>query len=199
MSSAVLVVDAGGTNLTSVLAALQRLGAPARLSADPAELREARRVILPGVGAAAPAMQRLESLGLTEVIRSLTQPVLGICLGMQLLYERSEEGDVACLGLIPGTVSRLAGSAQARVPHVGWNRLELLGPAPLLAGLPDEPYAYFVHSFAAPPSQFTLATSLHGSEFSAAAGRANFWGTQFHPERSAGVGARILRNFLEDM
>src|SRR5690625_34103 len=130
MSSAVLVVDAGGTNLTSVLAALQRLGAPARLSADPAELREARRVILPGVGAAAPAMQRLESLGLTEVIRSLTQPVLGICLGMQLLYERSEEGDVACLGLIPGTVSRLAGSAQARVPHMGWNRLELLGPAP---------------------------------------------------------------------
>lgn len=196
MTADVVLVSAGGTNLRSVLAALDRLGARTLVSSEPAEIRAAGRVILPGVGAAAPALDRLKQLGLAELIPQLTQPVLGICLGMQLLFASSEEGG-ACLGVMPGAVSRLPEVAGARVPHMGWNRLELAAEDPLLASAPAEPYAYFVHSYAAALGEHTIASALHGTQFSAAVRRDNFWGTQFHPERSGAFGARILRNFLE--
>jgi glutamine amidotransferase len=192
----VVLVDAGGTNIGSVRYALQRLGVEAPLSADPATIRAASKVILPGVGAAAPAMARLRALGLIEVLRGLAQPVLGVCLGMQLLCARSEEGDVEGLGLIPVTVRRLPSAPGLRVPHMGWNRLRARAPHALLDGLADDAQAYFVHSYAVPVGDWTLATAEHGQAFSAAVARGNFFGMQFHPERSAAVGARLLRNFL---
>lgn len=192
----VVLVDAGGTNIGSVRYALQRLGVEAPLTADPAVIRAAAKVILPGVGAAGPAMARLRALGLVDLLRGLTQPVLGVCLGMQLLCAHSEEGDVDCLGLIPVTVRRLAPAPGVRVPHMGWNRLRLRGAHPLLDGLAHDAQAYFVHSYAVPVGVDTLATAEHGSAFSAIVARGNFFGMQFHPERSAAVGARLLRNFL---
>ncbi len=197
MSAAVVLIPAGGTNLNSVLAALDRLGTHTLVSSNPADVLAADRVILPGVGASAPAMERLAQLGLAGLIPTLKQPVLGICLGMQLLFERSDEGGDACLGIVPGTVGRLEESAGVRIPHMGWNRLERLNDDPLLAGAPSEAYAYFVHSYAAPVSGHTSAAALHGTRFSAVVRRDNFWGTQFHPERSGAFGAQILRNFLE--
>jgi len=192
----VVLVDAGGTNIGSVRYALQRLGVEAPLTADAATIRAAAKVILPGVGAAGPAMARLRALGLVDLLRGLTQPVLGVCLGMQLLCAHSEEGDVDCLGLIPATVRRLAPAPGLRVPHMGWNRLRLRGTHPLLDGLGHDAQAYFVHSYAVPVGIDTLATAEHGAAFSAIVARGNFFGMQFHPERSAAVGARLLRNFL---
>ncbi|MHA6203913.1 imidazole glycerol phosphate synthase subunit HisH [Dyella soli] len=193
----VVLVDAGGTNIGSVRYALQRLGVDAALTADAAAIRAADKVILPGVGAAGPGMARLRELGLVELMRSLTQPVLGVCLGMQLLCERSEEGDVACLGVIPGTVRRLAEQPGLRVPHMGWNRLRPCREHALLAGLDGQGWAYFVHSYAVPTSEHALATTDYGGEFASVIARGNFHGMQFHPERSATVGARLLQNFLE--
>jgi glutamine amidotransferase len=195
-SAPVVLVDAGGTNIGSVRYALQRLGVEAPLTSDPATIRAAARVILPGVGAAGPAMARLRALGLVDLLRGLTQPVLGVCLGMQLLCAHSEEGEVDCLGLIPATVRRLVPAPGRRVPHMGWNRLRLRGSHPLLDGLAADAQAYFVHSYAVPVGVDTLATAEHGQEFSAIVARGNFFGMQFHPERSAAVGARLLRNFL---
>ncbi|MEI7038171.1 imidazole glycerol phosphate synthase subunit HisH [Fulvimonas yonginensis] len=191
-----VLVDAGGTNIGSVRYALQRLGVEAPLTADPQLIRSAGKVILPGVGAAGPAMARLRALGLVELLRGLIQPVLGVCLGMQLLCAHSEEGDTDCLGLFPATVRRLAPSPGLRVPHMGWNRLCAVRPHPLLHGLADDAQAYFVHSYAVPVGDDTLASAEHGQAFSAVIGRGNFFGMQFHPERSAAVGARLLRNFL---
>lgn len=195
-SPSVVLVDAGGTNIGSVRYALERLGVDAPLTADPALIRRAGKVILPGVGAAAPAMARLHALGLVELLRGLTQPVLGVCLGMQLLCERSEEGDVECLGLVPAAVRRLAPAPGLRVPHMGWNRLQRLASNPLFDGLDDAVQAYFVHSYAVPVGDYTLAATEHGQPFSAVIARGNFFGMQFHPERSSAVGARLLRNFL---
>lgn len=192
-----VMVDAGGSNLGSVRYALQRLGVEARLSADPAVIRSADRVLLPGVGAAGPGMARLRELGLVEVMRALTQPVLGICLGMQLLFEASEEGDTACLGLLPGTVRKLAPAPGLRVPHMGWNRLEPRRPSPLLDGIAPGDWAYFVHGYAAPVTDDCVAASTHGAPFAAVVSRGNVHGAQFHPERSAATGARLLANFLE--
>lgn len=194
---AVVLVDAGGTNIGSVRYALQRLGADAELTADAAVIRAADKVILPGVGAAGPGMARLRELGLVELMRSLTQPVLGVCLGMQLLYERSEEGATECLGLIPATVRRFTEAPGLRVPHMGWNRLRGERDHPLIAGLGDDDWAYFVHSYAVPVGRDTLATADFGGAFSAVVARGNFHGMQFHPERSAAVGAKLLKNFLE--
>ncbi len=193
----VVLVDSGGTNIGSVRAAFERLGVRAELSRDPQVIAAADRVLLPGVGAAGPGMQRLHDSGLVALIRSLTQPVLGICLGMQLLFDSSEEGDVSGLGLIPGRVSAFTATAGLRVPHMGWNRLQVQRDDPLLHGLGSDPYAYFVHSFRAPLSGDTTAATVHGAPFSAAVQRGNVRGTQFHPERSADVGARIFRNFME--
>lgn len=193
----VVLVDAGGTNIGSVRYALQRLGVDAALTADAATIRAADKVILPGVGAAGPGMARLRELGLVELLRSLKQPVLGVCLGMQLLCTSSEEGDTACLGLIPAPVRRFIETPRLRVPHMGWNRLIVQRPHTLLAGLGDDDQAYFVHSYAIPVGDYTLATADYGGAFSAVVAHGNFHGMQFHPERSAAVGAKLLKNFLE--
>ncbi len=192
-----VLVDSGGANIGSVRYALQRLGVESRLSADPAEIRAADRVILPGVGAAGPGMARLRELGLVDTLRGLRQPLLGICLGMQLLFESSEEGEVECLGLLPGRIRKLADAPGLRVPHMGWNQLRSLRGNTLLEGIADEAYAYFVHSYAAPVTDDCIAATDHGVPFAAVVSRNNVFGAQFHPERSAAVGARLLRNFLE--
>ncbi len=193
----VVLVDAGGTNIGSVRYALQRLGVDAALTSDAATIRAADKVILPGVGAAGPGMARLRELGLIELLRSLTQPVLGVCLGMQLLCAHSEEGDTECLGLIPAPVRRFVEAPGVRVPHMGWNRVVARREHPLLAGLGEDDQAYFVHSYAVPTGDWTLASSDYGQPFSAVIARNNFHGMQFHPERSAAVGAKLLKNFLD--
>jgi glutamine amidotransferase len=193
----VVLVDAGGTNIGSVRYALQRLGVEAALTADAAAIRTADKVILPGVGAAGPGMARLRELGLVELMRSLTQPVLGVCLGMQLLCDHSEEGDTECLGLIPGKVRRFSEVPGLRIPHMGWNQLAVTRNHPLLKDIRDNDQAYFVHSYAVPASECTLAIADHDGPFSAVIARGNFHGMQFHPERSSAVGATLLRNFLE--
>lgn len=192
----VAVIDSGGANIGSVCYALERLGVSAALTADAAAIRAADRVILPGVGAAAPAMARLRELGLVDILRSLTQPLLGICLGMQLLFEGSEEGEVECLGLLPGRVRKLSAAPGVRIPHMGWNRLDPCAASPLLDGVARGAQAYFVHSYAAPQSADCIASCCHGEPFAAMVQRGAIAGAQFHPERSAAVGARILGNFL---
>jgi glutamine amidotransferase len=177
--------------------ALRRLGADPVFTADAEIIRSAERVILPGVGAAGAAMSRLGELGLLQCIRELKQPVLGICLGMQLLFEKSEEDDANCLGIIPGTLEKMKPSAGIRVPHMGWNTTTTVNDDPLLAGLPQQPWFYFVHSYRAPIGASTLATCHHGEPFAAVVRQDNFRGAQFHPERSARSGARLLANFLE--
>jgi len=193
----VVLVDSGGANIGSVRYALERLGVQATMSAAAQVIRAADRVILPGVGAAGPAMARLNELALVDVLRSLTQPLLGICLGMQLLFEDSEEGGVACLGLVPGRVRRMPESPGVRVPHMGWNRLHPTRPSSLLEGIADGAQAYFVHSYAAPVTDDCLARCGHGEDFAAVVQRGNVAGAQFHPERSAATGARLLENFLK--
>ncbi len=193
----VLIVDAGGANLGSVRYALERLGARPRVSRNADEIAAAERVILPGVGAAAPGMQRLTELGLVECLHSLTQPLLGVCLGMQLLFDRSAEGNVDMLGLLPGEVDALRAHPGVRVPHMGWNRLQLRGESLLLEGVRAGAYVYFVHGFAASAlSASTIAETTHGEPFAAAVAHGNRYGVQFHPERSGTVGARVLANFM---
>ena len=194
--SRVVLIDSGGANIGSVQYALERLGLRAPLTRDATLIAQAERVILPGVGAAAPAMARLREAALVELIRGLKQPLLGVCVGMQILFERSEEGDVECLGLIPGTVRKLPDSPGLRVPHMGWNSLERLRESPLLDGIHEGAYAYFVHSYAAEVGTDCIAASTHGARFAAMVERGNVAGAQFHPERSAAVGARLLENFL---
>jgi glutamine amidotransferase len=192
----IIIVASGGANIASLQFALERLNAAAEVSADPERIRAATHVILPGVGAAADAMSRLREAQLHELIPSLTQPVLGICLGMQLLYEGSDEGPAGCLGIIPGRATRFAEAPGRPVPHSGWNTLGIRRESALLAGLADEDYAYFVHSYALPVSEATVASASYGGQFSACVEWKNFYGAQFHPERSAAVGARLLQNFL---
>lgn len=193
----VALIDAGGANLGSVRYALERLGASVRLVRDADGLAGAQRVILPGVGAAAPGMQRLHAQGLVEPLRRLEVPLMGICLGMQLLFERSEEAGVDTLGVIPGVVRKLVPACGIRVPHMGWNRLLALRPSLLLQGVPDRSSAYFVHSYAAPLNAHTVAACDHGGLFTAVIEQGRYFGAQFHPERSGDTGSLMLRNFLE--
>ena len=195
-SREVVIVDGGGANIASLNLALQRLGYTGQLSSDPAVIRAASHVILPGVGAARAAMERLQKTGLVSVIPELRQPVLGICLGLQLLFESSEEDDVTCLGILPGRVRRFAPAPERPIPHMGWNQITRKRESPLLDGVPDDSYFYFVHSYAADVSDDTIATTDYGRPFTAVAGRGNFDAAQFHPERSGLLGARILENFL---
>ena len=190
------IIDSGGANIASLQLAIERLGVPADLTTDPDLLRRATHVILPGVGAAADCMMRLRNAGLVDVIRGLQQPLLGICVGMQLLFESSEEGDVECLGVLPGRVRRLSNRRDLPVPHMGWNQLEFSQTSPLLSDIREGDYVYFVHSYAAPVSQATLATTTYGDKFSAVVQQGNVYGAQFHPERSARIGAQLLRNFV---
>lgn len=192
----IAIIDSGGANISSVVHALRRLGAEPVFTADAAIIRSAERVILPGVGAAGAAMYHLQAQGLVSTIRGLQQPVLGICLGMQLLFEHTGEDDVECLRIIPGGIQRMHGAPGVRIPHMGWNTTERLSADPLLDGLPDEPWFYFVHSYHAAVDQSTLASCWHGLRFAAIVRKNNFYGVQFHPERSARHGARLLANFL---
>jgi imidazole glycerol-phosphate synthase subunit HisH len=192
----VVVVASGGANIASLQFALERLGERGTVSADPERIGAATHVILPGVGAAADAMARLKRARLERTLPALRQPVLGICLGMQLLHEASEEGGAACLGIIPGVAARFADSPAHPVPHMGWNTLRIERECALLEGLTDADYAYFVHSYALAPSAATVASCRYGVSFSACVAWRNFYGAQFHPERSAGAGARLLANFL---
>jgi imidazole glycerol-phosphate synthase subunit HisH len=195
--SDVVIIDSGGANLASLQFALQRLGAASTVSSDITAIRAARRVILPGVGAAADAMQRLRESTLDQALPQLKQPLLGICLGMQLLYTHSDEGNTTCLGIIAGVVKRLTASTELPVPHMGWNNCPALAVDPLLKGIATDDYFYFVHSYAALPGPATLATVDYGQPLTAVVRRDNFCGVQFHPERSARVGAQLLRNFLD--
>lgn len=201
MSARVVIIDNGGANIASLRFALERLGAFPALTSDANSIRAATHVILPGVGAASDSMSRLRARGLDTLIPRLTQPVLGICLGMQLLYqaseEGSEEGDSGCLGVIPGTARRMRSVPGRPVPHMGWNQIRHAGNTALLAEVEDGAHAYFVHSYSLAVGDETVATTEYGGEFSAAIAHRNFFGTQFHPERSASTGSRILRNFLE--
>jgi glutamine amidotransferase len=192
----IVIVAGSGANIASLQFALQRLEVPSAVSADADEIRAASHVILPGVGAAANAMSRLRQLGLDTVIPALKQPVLGICLGMQLLFEASQEGDADCLGIIPGRASRLPHADDLPVPHMGWNTLDIQRPCTLLEGIADGDYAYFVHSYAVDLCPATVASTRYGQAFSACVQWRNFYGAQFHPERSAAVGALLLDNFL---
>ena len=198
MSIRVAIIDSGGANLNSVIFALERLGIRPRFTGDWDEIRQSSHVVLPGVGAAGAAMHRLEQLDLESRIGQLRQPVLGICLGMQLLFESSTEDDVQCLGVIPAGVSVLEPAPGLTIPHMGWNRNEWAntGSHPLVAGLDSGFYGYFVHSYAAPTGPWTLATTRHGREFSSMVTWNNFCGIQFHPERSGKAGQALLANFL---
>ena len=193
----VVIIESGGANIASLQFALERLRIASSVSADADRIRAATHVILPGVGAAADAMQRLRAAHLDGVIPRLSQPVLGICLGMQLLHEASAEGSTTCLGVIPGRAERFENSPGHPVPHIGWNTLAIAARSALLEGITDDDYAYFVHSFALPTSFATVATTVYGKPFSACVQWRNFFGAQFHPERSAAVGARLVRNFLD--
>jgi len=193
----VVLVDAGGSNIGSVRYALQRLGVEAELTGDVAAIRAADRVILPGVGAAAVCMARLRELALVDTLRTLESPLLGVCVGVQLLFAHSEEDDTPCLGLLPGRVRKLPVSPGIRVPHMGWNTLQRHRDSALMEGISEGDHAYFVHSYAAPVDDDCLCSSEHGERFAAVVQRGRVAGAQFHPERSAGVGARLLRNFIE--
>jgi glutamine amidotransferase len=197
VKTSLAIVDSGGANIASVRFALERLGIASELTSDPDVIRSADRVILPGVGAAQEGMKKLRAKNLIECVRSLTQPVIGFCLGEQLLFESSEEGDTTSLGVIPGRVARIPNAPNLSVPHMGWNTLEVLRDTPLLHGIARDARFYFVHTFAGPVNEFTLATATHGVPFAAIVQRGNFSGVQFHPERSGTAGAQLLKNFVE--
>ena len=190
------VVDLGASNTASMMFALARLGADATLSADPAQIADAPRLILPGVGHAAFVMERARARGLEPALKAYSRPLFGACLGMQLLYSATAEGEAACLGRLPGAVRAIEGSRARPVPHMGWNRLERAREHPLLDGVADGAHVYFVHSYAAPVGTETVAAADYGARFTALAADGNVMGAQFHPERSGPVGARILANFL---
>lgn len=190
------VVRLGVGNTASVMFALERLGAKAVLTDDAAIVADAARIILPGVGAAAHAMRLLEEKGLRRVLTQFERPLLGICLGQQLLFETSEEGDAKGLGLIPGRVTRLPSSIEHPSPHMGWSKLTKAKEHALLEGVDDGAYVYFVHSFACPIDEATLTISEYGARFASMVAAGNRFGCQFHPERSAALGARIMSNFL---
>lgn len=192
----VVLIDAGGSNIESVQAAFERLDVRADMTADHDRIRAASHVILPGVGAARPGMQRLIDAGLDHLIRDLRQPVLGICLGMQLLFDASDESDTRCLGILSGRVTRFSELESRRVPHMGWNRLRNVRQSALMDQIDDDGYAYFVHSYAAPVTADTVVACTYGRRFAAVVSRGNFHGAQFHPERSSMLGSRFLQNFL---
>lgn len=189
----IAIVDLGCGNVGSVDHALRRLGAETKITDDPARIDAAERVVLPGVGAAGHAMERIDALGLRATLRRRDRPMLGICLGMQLLFERSEEDDTVCLGLVEGEVRRLVPAPGLPVPHMGWSRLEIRDD---LAGLRSGDYAYFAHSYACDECPQSVAMAGHGRSFTAAVRQGRLLGAQFHPERSGETGKRFLEAFL---
>ena len=196
MSAEVALVDCGGANIASLRFALQRLGVDAALTRDAGGIENAGRVILPGVGAAGAGMARLREAGLERLIPRLKQPVLGICLGMQLLFDRSSEDNTPCLGVIPGQVDRLQASREHAIPHMGWNQVIQRRASPLLDGVRGSAWFYFVHSYAAHAEGDCIGVTEHGAPFASVVHRNNFFGVQFHPERSGEDGQLVLGNFL---
>ena len=194
--TSIAIIDSGGANIGSIRYALERLGADAELTADADLVRQASRVILPGVGSAAAAMQKLKASGLDKVIPELQQPVLGICLGLQLLFEASAEGDTECLGIIPARVTALPEAPGLRLPQMGWNTVNPVREDVVFRDIEFPAWAYFVHSYAVPPGPWTTSVTDFGGPFSATVRWRNFRACQFHPERSAETGAAILRNFI---
>ncbi|MGN0202507.1 MAG: imidazole glycerol phosphate synthase subunit HisH [Candidatus Cryptobacteroides sp.] len=194
----IAIVDYRAGNLRSVENALQRLGAGYQVTSDPGTILRASHVIMPGVGEASSAMANLELTGLVPVIRSLRQPVLGICIGLQLMCTFSEEGPVNCLGIFDAPVRRFESAPGVKIPHMGWNTVEGL-EGPLFKGVPDNSFVYYVHSYRPDlaGSQTIARTRYSEGPFSAALQKDNFFGTQFHPEKSGQVGARIIKNFIE--
>lgn len=194
----IAVIRSTGSNFASVRFAVERLGRTVTVTEDPDVIRAASHVILPGVGSAATGMRKLEAAGLTSLVPTLTQPVLGICLGMQVMFEGSDEGDVNGLGIFRGTVRQLEAAHDHPVPHMGWNTVSFRDnkSASVLADVPDAGWAYFVHSFAAPVGPDTVATTAYTESFTSVVARDNFVGVQFHPERSAEYGSAIIRSFL---
>jgi glutamine amidotransferase len=187
------IVDLAYGNIGSICQAFERFGVSPLLTADGEAIAGADRVVLPGVGAAGYAMQRIDELGLRDVLVSLKQPALGICLGMQLLFERSEEADTSCLGIIPGSVRALVPEPDRPVPHMGWSKLSVRDPE---IGLKSGDYVYFANGYAADPGEATVASADYGREIPAVVRRGNWLGAQFHPERSSEPGAEFLKAFL---
>lgn len=195
MNLAIIKYNAG--NIQSVLNALERLGVNAQVTDDADKIKSADKIIFPGVGEASSAMRYLKDKGLDEVIKNLTQPVLGICLGMQLMCEHSEENDTDCLGIVPVHVCKFkAESLKLKVPQVGWNTIYDLR-SDLLEGIEEESYIYNVHSYYAEDSLYTIAKCRYGIEYAAAIKKDNFYGIQFHTEKSAEAGDQIVKNFLD--
>lgn len=192
----VAVIRIGVGNTASVLFALERLGAKAIVTDEPRIIAECQRAILPGVGSAGFAMTALAEKGLARALLNFDRPILGVCLGQQMLFDASEEGNATGLGIFEGRVRRLKASRQTPAPHVGWSRLRQAKDNPMFEGVANGAYAYFVHSFVCPVSDDTVATATYGEDFSAAVVAGPVWGCQFHPERSGAAGARILANFL---
>lgn len=188
-----VIVDIGCGNIGSLRMAFERLGIAATISGDAAVIEAADRVVLPGVGAAGFAMDQIRARGLTDVLRSLRQPVLGVCLGMHLMFESSEEGDVETLGILAGRVRRLSAAPDRPVPHMGWSRLTVSDTS---SGVTSGDYVYFAHSFAADDGPATVATADYGRAIPALVRSGNWLGTQFHPERSGAAGARVLEAFV---
>jgi glutamine amidotransferase len=189
-----VIVDVGCGNIGSVGIALERFGIAPVVTGSAEEIAAADKVVLPGVGAAGYAMEQIEARGLTPVLRALRRPALGICLGMQLLFEGSDEEDTACLGLIPGRVRKLEPAAGRPVPHMGWSRIEVRDES---IGLRSGDYVYFAHSFACDPGAETVASADYGRPIPAVVRSGNWLGAQFHPERSGEAGARFLRRWLD--
>ncbi|KTC86482.1 imidazole glycerol phosphate synthase subunit HisH [Legionella brunensis] len=193
----IAVIDVTGNNLTSLGNAIKQLGHEFILTHDSEKIKKASHVILPGVGAATAAMEALEQYQLIDVLSEISQPLLGICLGMQLLLEHSEEGNVDCLNLIPGHVKRLSPRDNQPIPHMGWNQLVWKKDSPLAQGLAPKDYVYFVHSYALLTTENTLASCRYSQEFTAIVNYQNIYGMQFHPEKSAETGLKLLNNFLQ--
>lgn len=194
----IAIIDYNAGNIRSVTNALTRLGAEWCLTADPEVIKNASHVILPGVGHAGEAMKNLEATGLIPTIKGLRKPVLGICVGMQILCRHTMEGDVACMGIFDAKITKFTPGPENKVPHMGWNTIHNL-ESKLFKGIPGGSHVYFVHSYYAALCPDTIATCRFGTEgmmFSAALKYENFYGTQFHPEKSGDTGHRILENFL---
>ncbi|MCK9628259.1 MAG: imidazole glycerol phosphate synthase subunit HisH [Bacteroidales bacterium] len=190
-----VIIDYNTGNLFSLMSALERIGTEYKVTSDPQDILSADSVILPGVGEASNAMSELRQRGLEKIVPIIKAPVLGICIGMQIMCSSSEESDTDCLGIFPNKVSRLRGPG-IKIPHMGWNNVENT-KSPLFTGIQDGAYFYFVHSFAPECNELTAATTEYGSVFSSALSEKNFYGTQFHPEKSGEIGEKILRNFIE--
>lgn len=191
----VLLLNSGGSNYTSLQSAFNRLGANCVQASNRTDIENASHVVLPGVGSAGAAMQMIHQLDLAEQIKALSKPLLGICLGMQILYAYSEESQTDCLGIIPGSIRKLKHSPGIRVPHMGWNNICQTQANTLLGDMDGNDF-YFVHSYAAELNDYSLAYCEHGTSFAAAVAYRNFYGVQFHPERSGPQGQKLLENFL---